>query len=128
MRCSQSFLDEIIKFLCSLESSFHVVLKNGLAFYDRTHMTKVMADKSLSTIFFRHPVYEAILSLKKFSYSFFDTIFLLEKLKKYYKHRMSSAEHRGSVRRNASRVKDLQNLFLRGGMKNHSIIFETQFQ
>ena len=58
MRCSQSFLVEIIKFLCSLESSFHVVLKNGLAFYDRTHMTKVMADKSLSTIFFRHPVYE----------------------------------------------------------------------
>ena len=57
MRCSQSFLDEIIKFLCSLESSFHVVLKNGLAFYDRTHMTKVMADKSLSNIFFRHPVY-----------------------------------------------------------------------
>ena len=57
MRCSQSFLDEIIKFLCSLESSFHVVLKNGLAFYDRTHMTKVMADKSLSTIFFRHPVH-----------------------------------------------------------------------
>ena len=57
MRCSQSFLDEIIKFLCSLESSFHVVLKNGLAFYDRTHMTKVMADKSLSTIFFRHPVF-----------------------------------------------------------------------
>ena len=51
MQCSQSFLDEIIKFLCSLESSFHVVLKNGLAFYDRTHMTKVMADKSLSTIF-----------------------------------------------------------------------------
>ena len=57
MRCSQSFLDEIIKFLCSLESSFHVVLKNGLAFYDRTHMTKVMADKSLCTIFLRHPVY-----------------------------------------------------------------------
>ena len=55
MRCSQSFLDEIIKFLCSLESSFHVVLKNSLAFNDRTHMTKVMADKSLSTIFFETP-------------------------------------------------------------------------
>ena len=56
MRFSQSFLGVIIKFLCSLESSFHVVLKNSLTFYDRTHMTKVMADESLSTIFFRHPV------------------------------------------------------------------------
>ena len=59
MQFSQSFLDEIKKFLCSLESSFHVVLKNGLAFYDRTHMTKVMADKSLSTIFFLDSLYAA---------------------------------------------------------------------
>ena len=57
MRFSQSFLDEIIKLLCSLESPFQVVLKNSPTFYDRTHMTKVMADESLSTIFFRHPVY-----------------------------------------------------------------------
>ena len=55
MRFSQSFLDEIIKFLCSLESPFQVVLKNIPTFYDRTHMTKVMADKSLSTIFFETP-------------------------------------------------------------------------
>ena len=55
MQFSQSFLDEIIKFLCSLESPFQVVLKNIPTFYDRTHMTKVMADKSLSTIFFETP-------------------------------------------------------------------------
>ena len=57
MQFSQSFLDEIKKFLCSLESPFQVVLKNSPTFYYRTHMTKVMADKSLSTIFFRHPVF-----------------------------------------------------------------------
>ena len=55
MQFSQSFLDEIIKFLCSLESHFQVDLKNIPTFYDRTHMTKVMADKSLSTIFFETP-------------------------------------------------------------------------
>ena len=44
MQFSQSFLDEIIKCLCSLESPFQVVLKNSLSFYDRTYMTKVMAD------------------------------------------------------------------------------------
>ena len=43
-------------FTPSLESPFQVVLKNDLSFYDRTHMTKVMADESLSTIFLRHPV------------------------------------------------------------------------
>ena len=57
MQFSQSFLDEIKKVLRSSESHFHVVLKNSPTFYDRTHMTKVMADKSLSTIFFRHPEY-----------------------------------------------------------------------
>ena len=57
MQFSQSFLDEIKMLLCSLESPFQVVLKNGPTFYSRTHMTKVMADKSLSTIFFRHPVH-----------------------------------------------------------------------
>ena len=57
MQFSQSFLDEIIKCLCSLESPFQVVLKTILSIYDRTYMTKVMADESLSTIFFRHPVY-----------------------------------------------------------------------
>ena len=41
----------VISCLCSLESPFQVVLKNDLSFYDRTHMTKVMADESLSTIF-----------------------------------------------------------------------------
>ena len=41
----------------SLESHFQVVFKNIPTFYNRTHMTKVMADKSLSTIFFRHPVH-----------------------------------------------------------------------
>ena len=55
MQFSQSFLDEIIKLLCSLESPFQVVLKNSPNFYYRTHMTKVMADKSLSTIFFETP-------------------------------------------------------------------------
>ena len=55
MQFSQSFLDEIKKFLCSLESPFQVVLKNSPTFYYRTHMTKVMADKSLSTIFFETP-------------------------------------------------------------------------
>ena len=61
MRCSQSFLDEIIKFLCSLESSFHVVLKNSLTFYDRNHMTKIIANESLSTIFLRHPAHMALM-------------------------------------------------------------------
>ena len=51
MQFSQSFLDEIKKFLCSLESPFQVVLKNSPTFYDRTYITKVMADESLSTIF-----------------------------------------------------------------------------
>ena len=55
MRFSQSFLDEIKKLLCSLESPFQVVLKNSPTFYDRTLMIKVMADKSLSTIFFETP-------------------------------------------------------------------------
>ena len=55
MQFSQSFLDEIKKFLCSLESPFQVVLKNIPTFYDGTHMTKVMADKSLSTIYFETP-------------------------------------------------------------------------
>ena len=62
MQFSQSFLDEIKKFLCSLESPFQVVLKNSPTFYYRTHMTKVMADKSLSTIFLRHPVFENIIT------------------------------------------------------------------
>ena len=57
MQFSQSFLDEIKKLLCSLESPFQVVLKNSPTFYDRTHMTKVMADKSLSNVFFGHPVF-----------------------------------------------------------------------
>ena len=56
MQFSQSFLDEIIKCLCYIESSFYVVLKNSCAFYDRTHMTKVIANQSLSTIFLGHPV------------------------------------------------------------------------
>ena len=56
MQFSQSFLDEIIKILCSLESPFQVVLRNGPSFYDRTHLTKVMADESLSTIFLGHLV------------------------------------------------------------------------
>ena len=56
MQFSQSFLDEIKKFLCSLESPFQVVLKNSLSFYDRTHMTKVMAEMKAEVLFFRHPV------------------------------------------------------------------------
>ena len=55
MQFSKSFLDKIKKFLCSLESPFQEVLKNSPTFYYRTHMTKVMADKSLSTIFFETP-------------------------------------------------------------------------
>ena len=34
MQFSQPFLDEIIKFLCSIESSFQVVLKNSPTFYE----------------------------------------------------------------------------------------------
>ena len=43
MQFSQPFYDDITKFLCSIESSFQVVLKNCSTFYDRTHVTKVIA-------------------------------------------------------------------------------------